>query len=596
METRVAARRLLPILGLVPVLGLVLLIRLPFLNQAIQGDDHIYLTEAAHALVDPLHPQDAKYVFQGEEVDLRGHPHPPLNAWVLAGLIAAAGDVREVPFHAVYIVFSLAAAWAMWSLARRFSPRPVWAVLLFLAVPAFLVNGNSLETDVPFLAFWMAAIALFCAGRLWLAAAAMVLAAMMAYQAVLLTPILAVYVWLYCRRDRGAWLAVLVPPAAIAAWQAVQATAGRVLGYSAQYGFLGLDAKLHNALGLAIQFWFIIFPPLVPAALWLAWRKRREPATLFLLSWIVIFFAGALAIFFAGAARYLLPIATPLALLVSHLRPRWLAAGVAVQGALGLGMAVVSYQHWDGCRVFAESLRPAAVGHRVWVDGEWGLRYYLERDGALPLRRGQGLRAGDLVVSSALGASAAVNAPLAPVAAREIRPILPLRLIGLDSHSGYSTCARGFWPFGISAGPIDRLRAEMVADRHPTLEYLPMSAPEATAQIVSGVSGVEGNGYRWMSRRATFLLKNPAAPAPLRVVFAIPGQAPARKVTLRLDGREVAAASYPEPGSYVLATALPVRGAGESAAVEIEIDRTFSAPGDSRELGIVLTAVGFRPN
>ena len=34
------------------VLGLVLLIRLPFLNQAIQGDDHIYLTEASHALID----------------------------------------------------------------------------------------------------------------------------------------------------------------------------------------------------------------------------------------------------------------------------------------------------------------------------------------------------------------------------------------------------------------------------------------------------------------------------------------------------------------------------------------------------------------
>ena len=37
-------------------LGVLLLIRLPFLNQAIQGDDHIYLTEAQHALIDPLHP------------------------------------------------------------------------------------------------------------------------------------------------------------------------------------------------------------------------------------------------------------------------------------------------------------------------------------------------------------------------------------------------------------------------------------------------------------------------------------------------------------------------------------------------------------
>jgi len=171
-------------------LGLVLLIRWAFLNQAIQGDDHIYLTEAQHALVDPLHPNDVKYVFLGDEVDLRGHSHPPGNAWPLAGLILLFGDVKEVPFHAAYIVFSLIAVWAMWSLACRFSERPLWATLLFIAVPAFVVNGGSLEADLPFLAFWMASIALFLSGRMWLAALAMAAAAMMAYQAVFLLPVL----------------------------------------------------------------------------------------------------------------------------------------------------------------------------------------------------------------------------------------------------------------------------------------------------------------------------------------------------------------------------------------------------------------------
>src|SRR5436190_4324850 len=154
METGVARRTLLLLLGLV------LAIRVPFLNQAVQGDDDTYLKEAAHALIEPLHPAHTLYVFQGEPVDLRGHPHPPLNAWVLAGLIAAIGSVKEIPFHAAYIVFSLAAVVAMWSLARRFSERPVWAVLLFIAVPAFVVNGTSFETDLPFLAFWMSGAAL----------------------------------------------------------------------------------------------------------------------------------------------------------------------------------------------------------------------------------------------------------------------------------------------------------------------------------------------------------------------------------------------------------------------------------------------------
>src|SRR5271157_4079838 len=185
--------------GLWIVLAVVLLIRLPVLNQAIQGDDHIYITEGAHALIDPLHPGNTKYVFQGREVDLRGHPHPTTYGWFLAPLILGFGGVREIPFHAVYILFSLVAACAMWSLARRFSPQPLWAALLFVAVPAFVVNGNSLETDLPFLAFWMAAIALFVSrrpGACALSAICMALAALTAYQAVLLTPILAVYVWL----------------------------------------------------------------------------------------------------------------------------------------------------------------------------------------------------------------------------------------------------------------------------------------------------------------------------------------------------------------------------------------------------------------
>ena len=69
-----------------------------------------------HAQIDPAHPNHVHYIFEGRDVDFRGYPHPPLNAWCLAALIAIFGGVREVPFHAAYIVFSLLAAFAMWAL------------------------------------------------------------------------------------------------------------------------------------------------------------------------------------------------------------------------------------------------------------------------------------------------------------------------------------------------------------------------------------------------------------------------------------------------------------------------------------------------
>jgi len=585
------------------VLGLVLLVRLPFLNQAIQGDETVYITEAAHALIDPLHPGNTAYVFRGNEVNLQGHPHPPTYGWFLAPLLAVFGDVREIPFHAVYMVYSLIAAGAMWSLARRFSPQPLWATLLFLAVPAFVVNGGSLETDLPFLAFGMAAIALFVwngRGSCVLAGMAMALAALTAYQAVFLTPILAVYVWLFHRGDRGRWLTLLTPVAVVAGWQIFQRFSTGAMPAAAVAGYFSfyqtLQAKLTNGLALVIHSWFIVFPALVPGAFLLAWRKRREPDTFFLLAWIATFFALSLVVFFAGSARYLLPMAAPVALLASRLRPRWLAAGVAAQMALSMGLAAVNYQHWDAYRRFAKALPAPAAGRRIWVDDEWGLRHYVQARGGLPLRRDQELRAGDMVVWSELSRAVNLTTPLAPVVpALEIRPSIPLRIIGLETHSGYSAASMDhLWPFGVSVGVIDRVHAEQVGARHVTLEYLPMNAAEAKEQIVSGIYDLEDHSYRWMAGRAVVVLKSPAGAMPLRVKFTIPEQARARRVRLLLDGREVASEAYAAPGTYTLVSA-PVRAAGAEAMVEIAIDQTFSAPPDRRELGIVLAGVGFAP-
>lgn len=582
--------------ALVLLLAAVVLMRLPFLNQAIQGDDVYYLAAAEHAQIDPLHPNDVRYVFQGDRVDLRGHPHPPLNPWVLGALLAVFGDVYEVPFHAAYIVFSLIAAAAMWSLAQRFSPQPLWASLLFIATPAFVINGNSLEADLPFLAFWMAAVALFAARRLAWAAAAMVAASLAAYQAVFLTPILAVYVWLYRREDRASWVAAAVPVAAIAAWQAFERAstgalpAGVLAGYFQTYGYQALVNKLHNAAALSVHACWLVCPALLPPAAVLAWRKRGRDVA-FLAAWIGLFFAGALVVFFAGSARYLLPMAAPVALLASRLPRRWLAAGFAVHMALGLGLAAVNWLHWDRYREFAASLEHQVGARRVWINGEWGLRYYLEAIGGLALEKDRVLYPGDVVVTSELAYPVHFTNPVAPLASREIRPALPLRLIGLETRSGYSTASKGFFPFGISTGPIDRVRAELVVERKPVHEWVPMTAEEV---LVTGFHALEGGGrWRWMARRGVVLVKSPPEAKRLRVEFVIPDASPARRVELLLDGRVVAAQSYARPGSYVLESE-PLRAAGEGATAEIVADAWFAVPGDRRELSIIVTGVGFR--
>ncbi len=622
------------------IIALVILLRLPFLNQPIQGDDVYYLYGAEHAQIDPLHPLNTRYMFLGDMVDMRGHPHGPMNPWILGILLAALGDVREVPFHAAYAVFSILAALAMWSLARRFCERPFAATLLFLAVPAFVVNGNSFEADLPFLAFWMVSVALFVRAvdsdsALALAGSAIAgaLAGLTAYQAVLLTPILAVYLFQRRRNWLAGWVVVLAAPGAIAAWQLFEWTtrgalpAAVLLGYMRSYSFHKTSNTLRSAVALVVHSAWIVSPLLVIAAFWPKQRWRlfvAAGATLtaaiydvnplfwlsvgcgvlvltwlisealhrdFLAAWAVIFFAGAMLIFFAGSARYLLPMAAPVAILTARTThkggPRWLAAGFVLQMILSLGLATANYQHWDGYRQFAKTLAPDAANHRVWVNAEWGLRYYLESEGALPLARDQVLAPGETIVSSALAAPVAVSAAVAQVRAMDVVPSIPLRLISLSRRSAYSSAAEGLLPFEISSAPADRVRADAVVDRKPVLSYLNPRDPQAPAHILSGLFP-DG----WMSDRADVLLKTPAELKSVEVVLYIPDAAPARHVQLLVDGQLAAEDTFPGPGKYKLSA--PIHVSSTTATVTVTVDKTFTAPGDRRNLGVVITGIGFR--
>ena len=619
---------------------LVLCLRLPFLNQALQGDDVNYLYGAEHAQIDPLHPNHARYAFLGQMVDMRGHPHPPLNAWVLAALIALLHDVREVPFHTAYIAFSLIAAAGALSLARRFATHALAATVLFLVTPAFVINGTSLESDLPFVAFWLASIALYVeaverksAALLCGSAVAQMLAALAAYQAVVLLPILL----LYGRKWRPAWIGALVAPAVLGLWQLYErSTTGQLpasvlAGYMQTYGLQVFSQKLKNAGALTAHLGWTLFPLMALAGFWKIGRTARvvwcvltiagifvdlnplfwasasvgllvllwciENYRDFLAAWILIFFGAALIIFFAGSARYLLPLVLPVVILASRGVPeRWLYAAAACELILSVSLASVNYQHWDGYRQFARSLAAQTEWKRTWINGEWGVRFYLEEQGALPLMREQALHPGEVIAGSTLAYPVPFTVPggiLAPMQERTITSSIPFRLAALNSRSAYSTAGLGLRPFDISTGPIDRVRAELVIAAQPERELLPMNAPDAARHIVSGVYDLEDGKTRWMSGAAVLLLKSPAQAEPVEVQFYIPPTAPARQVRVSVDGKQIAEQAYEGPGSYTLTTD-PLMPAGPSATITITVDKTFSVPGDHRVLGMILIEAGFK--
>lgn len=620
-----------------------LLLRLPFIDHPVQGDDAFYLAVAQNAQVNPLHPHHFVLRAAGLDVDMRGFVHPPGNGWILGAILAAVGDVRERWFHAVYSLLSLGAVTFAWIIARRYAKNPALALLLFITTPAFVINGNSLESDLPFLFFWLGSVAVWIEALerdcVWLALGTvpfMAGAALTSYQAMVLTAVLGAFAWM---RPRRWWhLLAIAPPAAFAGWQIFEWVTTGVMPvqlareYLAKYGYQAPGKKVLNVLGLTVHLGWMVSP----ALLWIAFRRwwfvaaaagavgaaSIDASPLFwvpfgtgvmtlvgiaawrgeglLRWWLGVFFAAALVIFFAGSARYLLPLALPLAILVANAladRPKLLIGASSAHIALGLALAAANWQLWEQYRRLIERHPDLAGEFRLWTNAEWGLRFYGESAGALTIKHGQTLGAGDRMLVTRIGDDIPVSTgggARTPLWEEPIQPSSPLRLIGLGVKSGYSTNQLGLRAFDISNEPADFVRLESIVARAPVRSYLPMNAPEAEFQIVAGVYQVEEGSRRWASSRAVFQLLAPATPAPFEATFFLTSQMAGRTISLTVDGKAVASQRYDASGLYTLRSTGPVAATpNQPVSATVTSDGSFRVPGDNRELGFVLTGVGF---
>jgi hypothetical protein len=248
----------------------------PFLAQPFHMDDNFYMDMARNARAHPLFPYDAPYDFGGGHApDTASHSHPPLQSYFLAVVqhFAGEGPGTEWVYHSVYLLFPLLATISCYFLAARFLERPIWPSLGLAAAPLFMVMGHSLMTDVPMLAFWLAATATFLwateldCRHLFAASALFMFAAMFtSYQAASLIPLLA----FYQIRSRGrtlGWAALLFPLAAMIGWLTMSSVhygrmvLGDTVGYVQSHKAATVAAMLQKATALLeYQGWLILFP------------------------------------------------------------------------------------------------------------------------------------------------------------------------------------------------------------------------------------------------------------------------------------------------------------------------------------------------
>jgi hypothetical protein len=490
----------------------------PFLRQPVQGDEVNYLDMAAHVLQQPLTPLNFEFVFQGKMVDAAGHPHPPLNAYILAVAWLLRGHFSVLFFHCFYLLFTLGISFAAYALAARFTSRPLWGALLIAASPIVQVNTNTLASpEAPALALLLIGAAAFLGRWFWLAGIALALAGLTELQALALPPILLLsyfvkregaaaasgpgvpgpYGWIRIP-PLAAWCALAAPYLALGGWQALQwALTGRLpfvvlAGYASNPNLSRIGVKASSALallehlgvlvtlvplvwrrlwglapGLLVGFlvtdypWWerallVIFVALgVNALVWL-WESRKQPV---LAAWCLLYFAFACVAFFAGAARYLLPLAAPMVLLFViqfRDRPRVLWLALAVNVVLGLNISFAAYEF---ARVYAHVAPPP--GNRFLVNGEWGFRYYMVAKGGEPLQDVSAPIPGEWIVASDLSLAGKYDSlaeeTAVPLRSVDLRARTPLRLVDRHAHSGFSSASMGLLPFSFSNQPLDRI-------------------------------------------------------------------------------------------------------------------------------------------
>jgi hypothetical protein len=419
----------------------------PFLRQPVEGDEVNYLDFAAHVLKQPLEPLNFQFVFQGHMVDAAGHPHPPLNAYILAVAWLLRGHFSVFFFHCFYLLFTLGISFAAYALAARFTDHPLWGALLIAASPIVQVNTNTLASpEAPALALLLIGAAAFFGRWFWLAGIALALAGLTELQALALPPILLLSCFVK-REDAaasgpgvsgpgmpgpygririppaGVWCALAAPYLALGGWQALQwALTGRLpfvvlAGYASNPNLSGIRVKAASALALVGHLGVLV--TLVP----LAWRRlwglapgllaaflvtgypwwERALLAIFvalgvnalvwlwesrrqpvLAAWCLLYFAFACVAFFAGAARYLLPLAAPMVLIfVIQFRDRPRIVWLALMVNMLLGLNI-SFAAYEFARVYANV--PAPPGRPFLVNGEWGFRYYMTAKGGEPLK------------------------------------------------------------------------------------------------------------------------------------------------------------------------------------------------------------------
>lgn len=291
---------------LVLLIALTFALHLPFIGQAFHLDDVQYLDIAQNVYQNPFFPLDLESAFEGHHVSLWAHSHPPLNSYIIAGLLLFHGRLpSEMFLHSAYLFFPILVAVSFYFLARQFVRHALLASALLVTNPTLIVCTHTLMADVPLLALWLCGTALFTQGvernndaLLFGAAIPITAACFYAYQGFALIPLLGFYA-LSRKRLQGREALVLgLPILLMTGWQFSGYLHRGVTYASAMLEFIGANGawlgttRARTAMANLIHLGGTILP--FPFIFWTMARRWKGAA-----AWVGLTGGGIVAAQFA---------------------------------------------------------------------------------------------------------------------------------------------------------------------------------------------------------------------------------------------------------------------------------------------------------
>jgi hypothetical protein len=128
-----------------------------------------------------------------------------------------------------------------------------------------------------------------------------------------------------------------------------------------------------------------------------------------------------------------------------------------------------------------------------------------------------------------------------------------------------------------------------------------MNDPSTAGQLLSGFYGIENNAWRWTAGHFSVLLYAPPGAsqrgATLTFKLTVPEQAAQKSgsitLTASIEGKALFSSTWDKPGAYTFTGEIPASMLpADSVKIDFALDKSFHAPNDARELGIIAASAG----